>query len=79
MTLIASLLFVVALATSIGVIVLTFSNALPRIREVVDMEFTPTIQQARRINFGDVRYCKAAEVIAFPVNARRSEGLLLAA
>ena len=79
MNLIASLLFVVALAASIGVIVLTLRNALPRIREVVDLEFTPAIQHARRINFGDVRYCKAAEVIAFPVHARRSEGLLLAA
>lgn len=79
MTLLASLLFVVALAASIGVITLTLRNALPRIREVVDMEFAPAIQHARRINFGEIRYCKAAEVIAFPVNARRSEGLLLAA
>lgn len=79
MTLIASLLFVVALAASIGVITLTLRNALPRIREVVDMEFAQAIQHARRINFGEIRYCKAAEVIAFPVNARRSEGLLLAA
>jgi hypothetical protein len=79
MTLIASLLFVVALAGSVGVITLTLRNALPRIREVVDIEFAPAMQHARRINFGEVRYCKAAEVIAFPVAARRSEGLLLAA
>lgn len=79
MTLIASLLFVVALAGSVGVITLTLRNALPRIREVVDMEFAPAMQHARRINFGEVRYCKVAEVIAFPVAARRSEGLLLAA
>lgn len=79
MTLIASLLFVVALAASVGVIMLSLRNALPRIREVVDMEFAPAVEHARRINFGEVRYCKAAEVIAFPVNARRSEGLLLAA
>lgn len=79
MILIASLLFVGALAASIGVITLTLRNALPRIREVLDMEFAPAMQQTRRINFGEVRYCKAAEIIAFPVVARKVDGWLLAA
>lgn len=79
MTLIASLLFVVALAASVGVITLTLRNAMPRIREVVDMEFAPAVQHARRINFGEVRYCKGAQIIAFPTVARAQENLLLAA
>lgn len=79
MTLIASLLFVGALAASIAVITLTLRSAWPRIREVVDMEFAPSVQHARRINFGEVRYCKPAQVIAFPTVARVSKELLLAA
>lgn len=79
MTLIASLLFVSALTTSIAVITLTLRGALPRIREVVEMEFSPDVSHARRINFGEVRYCKAAQVIAFPAIARAPKELLLAA
>lgn len=79
MTLIASLLFVSALTASIGVITLTLRSALPRIREVVEMEFSPAVQHARRISFGEVRYCKAAQVIAFPTVARAHKELLLAA
>jgi hypothetical protein len=80
MTLIATLLFVGGLAASIGVIILTLRGALPRIREVLDMEFAPAMQHARRINFGEVRYCTAAEIIAFPVAAtRKADDLLLAA
>lgn len=68
MTLIASLLFAIALAGSIGVIVLTIVNAMPRITEVVEMEFAPAVQSERRIIFGEVKGRKtvAAEVIAFP-------------
>jgi hypothetical protein len=79
MTLIASLLFALSLAASIGVMALTLRNALPRIYEIVDMEFAPAMQQARRITFGEVRYCKAAEIIAFPVAPRKADALLLAA
>lgn len=79
MTLIASLLFVVALAASVGVIVLTLRTAMPRIREVVELEFAPAVPRARQVNFGEVRYCKVAHVIAFPTPARASEGFLLAA
>ena len=43
------------------------------------MEFAPAVQNARRINFGEVRYCKAAEIIAFPVAPRKADALLLAA
>lgn len=79
MTLVASLLFVVALAASVGVIALTLRNAMPRIREVVELEFAPAVPRARQINFGQVRYCKVAQVIAFPTHARAAEEILLAA
>lgn len=71
MTLIASLLFAIALAASIGVIVLTIGNAMPRISEVVEMEFAPAMQSERRIIFGEVKGRKpvAAQVIAFPRTA----------
>jgi hypothetical protein len=39
MTIIATLLFVIALSASLGVILLSIRNAMPRIREVIDMEF----------------------------------------
>lgn len=79
MTLIASLLFIVALAASVGAIVLTLRNAMPRILKVVELEFAPAVPRARQINFGEVRYCKVAQVIAFPTPARASEEFLLAA
>ena len=69
MTLIASLFFAIALAASIGVIVLTVGNAMPRIMEVVEMEFAPVIQTERRIVFGELKMTKRvaeAEVILFP-------------
>jgi hypothetical protein len=69
MTLIASLLFAIALAASIGVIVLTIGNAMPRIRQVVEMEFAPSLNTERRIVFGEIKGRKplsVAQVIAFP-------------
>ncbi|MBL0924325.1 MAG: hypothetical protein IBJ12_07645 [Sphingomonadaceae bacterium] len=69
MTLIASLLFAIALVASIGVIVLTIGNAMPRIREAVDMEFAPVVQSERQIIFGELKMTKPvarAEVITFP-------------
>lgn len=69
MTLIASLLFAIALAASIGVIVLTVGNAMPRIVEVVEMEFAPAVQSERRIVFGEPkmsRHIAKTEVILFP-------------
>jgi hypothetical protein len=68
MTLIASLLFAIALAASVAVIVLTIGNAMPRITEVIEMEFGPAMQTERRIIFGEVKGRKlapAAQVIAF--------------
>ncbi len=68
MTLIASLLFAIALAASVAVIVLTIGNAMPRINEVIEMEFAPAVQTERRIFFGEVKGRKeapAAQVIAF--------------
>jgi len=55
MTIIASLLFLTALGASIGVITLSIRNAMPRIREVIDMEFAPAMQRERRIILGDMR------------------------
>lgn len=69
MTLIASLLFATALAASIGVIMLTVSNAMPRIMEVVENEFAPAVQSERRIIFGELKMTKRvteAEVVQFP-------------
>jgi CDP-diglyceride synthetase len=48
MTLIASLLFAIALIASVAVIVLTFSKAMPRIIEVIDMEFAPSVAIPRK-------------------------------
>jgi hypothetical protein len=69
MTLIASLLFATAFAMSVGVSVMTVSNAMPRISQVIDMEFAPAMQTERRINFGEVKGLKparAAQIITFP-------------
>jgi hypothetical protein len=79
MTLIASLLFVTAFAASIGVIVLTIGNAMPRINEIIEMEFAPVVQSERRIFFGEVKGRRSAQVIAFPRIARVDEELKLAA
>ena len=82
MTLIASLLFAIARIVSVAVIALTFSNAMPRIIEVIDMEFAPSVAIERRITFGEIRGRKpqpAAEVIAFPRKATMPADILLAA
>jgi hypothetical protein len=82
MTLIASLLFAIALIASAAVIALTFSNAMPRIIEVIDMEFAPAVAVERRITFGEVKGRKAqpvAKVFAFPRKADLPADFLLAA
>lgn len=79
MTIIASLLFVIALSASIGVITLTIRNAMPRIHEVIDMEFGPAVQRERRIILGDMRRLAPAAVIAFPSTPRVQNGSRLAA
>ncbi|MFN3620087.1 hypothetical protein [Sphingorhabdus sp.] len=70
MTIIASILFIVALSASVGVIVLTIRNALPQIRQVIDLEFAPSHQRSRRIILGEMRRLAPAEVIPFPSTAR---------
>ena len=55
MTLIASILFLTALAASVLVIAGTLADAMPRITQVVEAEFGPAIQTERRINFGTVK------------------------
>jgi hypothetical protein len=81
-TLIASLLFAIALAASIGVIAITISNSMPRIAQVIEMEFAPAVQTERRIVFGEVRGLKlkpVAQVIAFPRKALADTDYRLAA
>lgn len=79
MTLIASLLFAFALAASIGVIALTVSGAMPRITQVIEMEFAPAVQTERRIFFGEVKGRRSAEIIAFPRTANTEAEFRLAA
>ncbi len=69
MTLIASLLFAIALAASVSVIVLTIGNAMPRINQVIEMEFGPALQTERRIFFGEIKSgnpAPVAQVLLFP-------------
>ena len=79
MTIVASLLFVIAFAMSGGAIVLTVRNAMPRIREVVAMEFAGKVARERRITCGDMRRRTPATIIAFPVAGRAIGEMRLAA
>ena len=79
MTIVASLLFVIALAMSGGASVLTVRNAMPRIREVVEMEFAGEVARERRITCGEMRRRNPATIIAFPVAGRAIGEMRLAA
>jgi hypothetical protein len=79
MTIVASLLIVIALAMSGGAIVLTVRNAMPRIREVVEMEFAGEVARERRITCGEMRRRNPATIIAFPVAGRAIGEMRLAA
>lgn len=79
MTIVASLLFVIAFAMSGGAIFLTVRNAMPRIREVVAMEFAGEVARERRITCGDMRRRTPATIIAFPVAGRSMGEMRLAA
>ena len=79
MTIVASLLFVTALAASLAVIMLTIRSAMPRIREVVELEFAPSVQRQRRIILGEMRRPTPAPIIAFPVVIRAQIEARLAA
>ena len=79
MTIIASLLFLTALGASIGVIILSIRNSMPRIQDIIDMEFAPAMQRERRIILGDMRRLAPAIIIAFPAIARVQKGTRLAA
>jgi hypothetical protein len=79
MTIVASLLFVIALGMSASVIVLTMRNAMPRIREVVEMEFAGEVARERRITCGEMRRRTPATIIAFPVAGRAIGEMRLAA
>jgi hypothetical protein len=82
MTLVASILFLSALAASAFAIAVTIGNALPRIRDVIEAEFGPTVTIERRVNFGPVRHLGAAlkaNVVPFPMAARVEQEFKLAA
>ena len=69
MTLIASLLFAIALAGSIGAIISTLRSSISRISEVIELEFAPASPNQRRISFGEIKGrtpVRVAEVIVFP-------------
>ena len=66
MTLVASVLFIAALAASVFAIWATVSLAVPRINAVIAGEFMPLVKTERRITFGAVKHIshsRSAEVI----------------
>jgi hypothetical protein len=79
MTIVASLLFLTALGLSVGAIFLTMRNAMPRIREVVEIEFAGEVARERRIICGEMRRRNPATIIAFPVAGRTIDEVRLAA
>jgi hypothetical protein len=79
MTIIASLLFMIALGTAVSVIVLTIRASMPRILEVIDMEFAPSVQRERRIILGEMRRLAPAAILPFPAPARIQSTTSLAA
>jgi hypothetical protein len=69
MTLVVSLIFVIALAMSVGVIVLTMGHSMPRIKDVIEIKFASVIKTERRIIVGEIRGCaiiSSGDIIAFP-------------
>ncbi len=82
MTLIASILFLSALAASVLAITVTIGDAMPRIVDIIEAEFAPALQTERRINFGAVKQrqvARTAEVVAFPTRVRSEPEYKLAA
>lgn len=82
MTLIASILFITAVAASVMAITVTVSDAMPRIFAVIESEFAPSVRTERRISFGSVKQLQAlrsADVVAFPKIARVESEFKLAA
>jgi hypothetical protein len=82
MTLIASILFLSALAASVFAIAVTVGDAMPGIADVIEAEFGPTMQTERRINFGPVKQrqvMRSAEVLAFPAKLHGEREYKLAA
>jgi hypothetical protein len=79
MTLVASLLFAIALFGSIAVIYMTVKQAMPRIAEVIELEFAPVVQTERRVIFGEIKGARSAEIIAFPQFAEAAQDIRLAA
>jgi hypothetical protein len=82
MTLVASILFLSAFATSVIVIAATVGDAMPRIADIIEAEFAPALQRERRISFGPVKQrqvARIAEVVAFPGRLKNDQEFMLAA
>ena len=82
MTLIASLLFLTALAASVLTFAFTVRDSLPRISEVIEGEFMQAKPIDRRIYYGAVKRLRAlgsAEIAVFPVTIRAKTEFKLAA
>lgn len=67
MTLIASVLFLSALAVSILAIARTIGHAMPRILEIIEGEFQPVLATQRKVIYGTIRVQQkqSAQVVAF--------------
>ena len=66
MTLIASILFIAAVAAAVFAILATVRSAMPRINSVIAEQFSPVVKTERRINSGAVKHLpvsQSAEVI----------------
>ena len=55
MTLVASVLFLSALAVSVLAIFHTIGHAMPRICEIIEAEFEPVMLTQRKVTFGTIR------------------------
>ncbi len=81
MTLVASLLFLSALAASSLTIARTIRRAMPRIVEIIEAEFEPVVLTQRKVTFGVVRVQqrRSAEILALRQSIRVEREYQLAA
>lgn len=80
MVVIASLIFALALISSVTVIAVTLRQAWPRITEIIEMEFAPVISVERKVAFGEVKMRRRSpsRIIAFPASAAKAQYRLAA-
>ena len=81
MTLVASFIFLSALAVSVLAIARTIGHAMPRIIEIIEAELEPVVLKQRRVTFGVIRVQekRSAEVIGLPRSIRVEREFQLAA